>query len=276
MVIRWAINISMLLQEHAYLDRFQAAADLGFTAVETWWPPQEVALEDVMRARERAGINVALLNAYAGNLAAGERGFLGDPSRIDELYQSVRLAFELAQALGCSLVHVLGGNRVEALTYEDQMAAARRAHQVLCAEAAAKGLTITLEPQNPRDTPRYLFHTSTAAAAYIEQVAHPALRLQYDVYHSQISEGDLTSRLHALVPIMAHVQVADVPHRSRPGTGEINYAFIFSVLEELGYSGYVGLEYRAGSLSTSDTLGWLPRECRPQCKAEQLREFLYR
>jgi hydroxypyruvate isomerase len=274
-VIRWSINLSILLTEHPYLDRFQAAADLGFQAVETWWPPADVDLDAVIRAKERAGVEVALLNADAGDLAAGERGFLGDPTRLDRLYQSAQQAFDLAQALGCPRVHILGGNRVPALTRDQQLALAIEAHQALCAQAAARRLEITLEPQNPRDTPHYLFHTSQATVDYIRQVNHPALRLQYDVYHMQISEGDITHRLKQLMPYISHVQVADVPHRSRPGTGELNYLFIFSVLEQLGYTGCVGLEYRSTPETTAASLCWLPQPLRSTCHAEQLADTLF-
>ncbi|XWX05431.1 TIM barrel protein [Aggregatilineales bacterium SYSU G02658] len=276
MVIRWAVNLSMLLKEYSYLDRFQAAADLGFAAVETWWPPPDVRPEDVIRARERAGVAVVLLNAYAGDLAAGERGFLGNPERVDELMNSARQAFDLAQALGCPRVHVLGGNRIATLTREEQLAVAVQTHQALCLEASQRGLTLTLEPQNPRDTPYYLFHTSADAIAHIQQVNHPTLRLQYDVYHMQIAEGDITTRLRALLPLIAHIQIADVPQRLHPGTGELNYAFIFNVLEQIGYAGYVGLEYRAEPQSTLEALRWLPRDWRNTCQAEMLKDTLHR
>jgi hydroxypyruvate isomerase len=274
-VIRWSINLSILLTEYPYLDRFQAAADLGFSAVETWWPPTDVDLDAVVRAKERAGVEVALLNADAGDLAAGERGFLGDPTRLDRLYESAQQAFDLASALGCPRVHVLGGSRVPNLTRDQQLALAVESHQALCAQATARQLEITLEPQNPRDTPHYLFHTSQAAVDHIRQVNHPALRLQYDVYHMQISEGDITRRLQELMPHIAHVQVADVPHRSRPGTGELNYYFIFNTLEHLGYVGYVGLEYRSAPQSTAESLRWLPQALRSACRAEQLVNTLF-
>jgi|FLYN01.1.fsa_nt_gi hydroxypyruvate isomerase len=260
-MIRWSLNISMLLKEYDFLDRFRAAADLGFGAVEFWWPAG-IDLNALVKAREAAGVQVALFNADGGNLAAGERGFLGNPDRADYVRENFTLALDLAETLRCPLIHVLGGNIVAGMTRDEQLAQAAALQGELCAQAAERGITVTLEPQNQWDAPYYLFTHTAEALAQIEAVGAPNLKLQYDIYHMQLMEGNIVNTLRRSINQIAHIQIADVPGRHQPGTGELNYPYIFSQIDAMGYDGYIGLEYNPVDGDTAASLAWLPKEHR--------------
>jgi hydroxypyruvate isomerase len=260
-MIRWSLNISTLLREYPFLDRFRAAADLGFGAVEFWWPA-DMDLDAVVKAREDAGIDVALMNADGGNSAAGERGFLGNPVKADYVRANFAQALDLAAALHCLIIHVLGGTAVSGMARNLQLDEAARMQRELCAMAAPHGVTVTLEPQNRWDAPGYMFTTTAEAIDQIERVGAPNLRLQYDVYHMQIMEGNITPTLRKHIGEIAHIQIADPPGRHQPGTGELNFPFILREIQALDYTGYVGLEYFAQDNNTAASVEWLPREQR--------------
>jgi hydroxypyruvate isomerase len=259
-VIRWSINISTLLKEYAFLDRFKAAADLGFGAVEFAWPA-DTDLNALVKAKESAGVKVALFNAD-GDLTMGERGYLGNPSRADYIRANFRQALDLAKVLECPLIHVLGGNIVSGIERYEQLAEAARIQRELCTMASASGAMITLEAMNRWDAPRYLFSTTAQALEQIDRVGSRRLKLQYDVYHMQRMEGNITTTLQTHIGQIAHIQIADVPGRNQPGTGELNFPYIFEHIESLDYAGYIGLEYIAPGGNTEAALNWLPRECR--------------
>lgn len=260
-MIRWCLNISILLREYPFLDRFQAAADLGFGAVEFWWPTG-VDLDALIRACKAAGLAVALFNTDAGDLAAGERGFLGNPARADYILSNFQQALELADALGCKQIHVPGGDVLPGMSEAAMAAESIRVHRQLCALALPRRVTLTLEPQNVLDAPYFRFRTVGGALAYIDQVGAENLKIQYDVYHQQRTEGNIVANLRAHLARIAHIQIADVPDRNQPGTGELRYSYIFEQLVRMGYAGYVSLEYIAPGGDTRAALEWLPLECR--------------
>ncbi len=260
-MIRWSLNIGTLLREYSFLDRFQAAADLGFGAVEFWWPAG-LDLDTVIKAIKTSGVKVALFNSDAGDIPAGDRGFLGDPAKADYVRANFKQCLDLAAAVDCKTIHVLGGNQVASMNRVDQQAAAAAMQRELCAMAAPTGITVTLEPQNRWDGPRYLFSSTAEALAQIKTVDAPNLKLQYDVYHAQRMEGSITATLRENIGQIAHIQVADVPGRNHPGTGEINYPFIFEQIQASGYTGYIGLEYFAPDNQTVEALAWLPKDQR--------------
>jgi len=264
-MIKWSINLSTLLLEYPFLDRFQAAADLGFAAVEFLWP-RGVDLDDLVRAQRAAGVTVALFNADGGDLAAGERGFLGNPAKAKYLLENFEFALDLADVLPCPLVHVLGGTTIAGLTREAMLTEATRAHHELCALAASYDVTLTLEALNRKDIPGFLFPATALALEQLRRVDRPNLKLQYDVYHMQRTEGDIIETIRAHIGDIAHIQVADVPGRHQPGTGELNFPAIFRAIEDTGYAGYIGLEYLAQT-STAEAVAWLPREFRKTCNA---------
>jgi hydroxypyruvate isomerase len=260
-MIGWSLNIGTLLREYSFLDRFQAAVDLGFGAVEFWWPAG-IELDKVVKAVQASGVKIALFNADAGDIPAGDRGFLGDPARADYVRANFKQCLDLAATVDCKTIHVLGGNQVASMSRVDQQAAAANMQRELCSLAALKGVTVTLEPQNRLDGPRYLFSSTAEALAQIKAVGAPNLKLQYDVYHAQRMEGSITATIRENIRQIAHIQVADVPGRNHPGTGELNYPFIFEQIQASGYAGYVGLEYLAPNNETVEALAWLPKDQR--------------
>ena len=249
-----AANVGFLFREFPYLARFRAARDAGFEAVEFAWPP--VSPEDVVRAVRDAGVRVALLNAPAGDLDAGERGYANDPGAVDRWRTDFGAALRLAEELDCPVIHVLAGNRLGHVGMNHQFDCLRANLDFALAQARAAGRTLTLELLNPDDTPRYLFTDLGRLRALLEQVGDPALRLQFDTYHVERVTGDVVTAFRAAAPLVAHVQVADSPGRHEPGTGRIDFAGFFAELGASGYDGAIGLEYEPAG-GTSRGLGWL-------------------
>lgn len=251
---RFCANLSMLFTELPFLDRFQAAADAGFKGVEYLFPFEYDAAELVERLQAH-GLTQVLFNMPPGDWAAGERGMAALPDRVDEFRASVSLAASYARALGCRKVHCMAGiapaaSDPDALqeTYISNLRFAAR-------ELATVGVHLLIEPINTRDMPGYVLTNTKQAMDVIAAVGAPNLHLQYDCYHMQIMEGDLTPTIERLLPSIAHVQVADHPGRNEPGTGEINYPFVFDVLDRIGYAGWVGCEYRPRA-GTTEGLAW--------------------
>lgn len=235
-------------------ERFAAAAKAGFRAVEILYPYRH-ALDDLRRAREQAGIDVVLVNSPLGDDAKGEKGLACIPGRERDFRASLDRALDFAKGLGAGIIHVVGGimpagadRRAFDRTYRENV----RIAADLC---GAAGLIACLEPINTRDIPGFYLRSFDLAAEIVTEIASPALRFQFDFYHCQIIHGDLLRRFEALKPLVAHIQVADVPERSEPGTGEINYATVLNAVETSGYAGWVSAEYRpkAGTLAG---LGW--------------------
>lgn len=253
---RFAANLSMLFTELPFLDRIAAAADAGFAAVECQFPYDDPAAAIAARLRE-AGVGMVLHNLPAGDWAGGERGIAVLAGREAEFRDGVARAIDYATALGCPRLNCLAG----IIEPSQQQSAHRRLIENLqfAAEAlAAAGLELTIEPVNTRDVPGFFVSRSDQAVAFLDAVAAPNFRLQYDLYHAQVMEGDLVRRLEALLPRIGHIQVADDPGRHEPGTGDIPCALLFERLDALGYDGWVGAEYRPLT-TTLAGLGWLGR-----------------
>ncbi len=254
---RLAANLSMMFTELPFLDRFAAAAAADFKGVEFLFPYDHPATE--IRARlDGAGLALALFNMPPGDWAAGERGTAGLPGRQAEFRDGVMRAVDYAGALGCPLLHCMAGiapaGAVPGANHASYVANVAWAAE----RTAAAGLRLVLEPINHRDMPGYVLNTTTQAAAIIEALGRDRVALQFDLYHCQITEGDLTRRMEALMPIIAHMQIADVPGRNEPGTGEINWSHVLPRMDALGYAGWVGCEYRPAG-DTVAGLGWRGR-----------------
>lgn len=252
---RFAANLSLMFNEHAFLDRFAAAAAAGFRAVEFLFP-YEHAPEEIAGRLAANGLELALFNLPPGDWAKGERGIavrLGDDP---EFRATVDLALSYAEATGCRRLHMMAGLADPA----DAAAAARYRDALLFASdrAGAAGRTILIEPLNGRDMPGYFLNDFGRAADLIADLGRPNIRLQYDIYHRQILHGDVLKSLEALMPVIGHVQTASVPGRNEPGTGELDDFRVFAALDGLGYDGYVGCEYRPAA-GTVEGLGWLER-----------------
>jgi hydroxypyruvate isomerase len=250
---KFAANLSMMFNEWDFLDRFAAAADAGFTAVEFLFPYAHPA-EAIARSLERAGLRQALFNLPPGNWDKGERGLAALPGRRDEFRASVESALPYARATGVKRLHLMSGHADR----NDPGAVAAYCDSIrfACDAAAPLGIDILIEPINGRDMPGYFLNDFNFAAALIGDLGLANLRLQYDIYHRQILHGDVMTSLQSLMPIIAHVQIASVPKRNEPGTGELDDHRIFRHLDALGYDGFVGCEYRPAG-KTLDGLGWL-------------------
>jgi 2-dehydrotetronate isomerase len=250
---RFAANLSMMFNEWEFLDRFAAAADNGFHAVEFLFPyahPPEV----IAARLEATGLTQALFNLPPGNWDAGERGLACRPERKEEFRASVDTALTYARATGVKRLHLMSGhgdrNDPTALgTFTDALRHA-------CGKAAPLGIDILVEPLNGRDAPGYLMNDFGFAARLIGELGLSNLKLQYDIYHRQILHGDVIKSLEALIPVIGHVQTASVPKRHEPQTGELDDWRIFRHLDALGYEGYVGCEYRPAA-GTVEGLSWM-------------------
>ncbi len=252
---RFSANLSMLYSELPFLDRFAAAAADGFGAVEYVGAYEhEPAL--LRQLLDDNGLEQALFNLPAGDWAAGERGIACHPDRIEEFRQSVETAIIYARATGCKRVNCLAGialpgherAALEATLIDNLRYAAPRFGEA--------GIMLLLEPINAGDIPGFLINSSADYERIAATVGHDNLYLQYDFYHMQVVQGDLLRTFARLQSRIAHVQIADLPGRHEPGTGEINYPNIFAALDSAGYSGWVGAEYRPLA-GTSEGLGWL-------------------
>jgi 2-dehydrotetronate isomerase len=256
---RFAANLSMLYPEHEFLDRFAAAAADGFEAVEYLFPYDWPAAELSARLRGH-GLQQVLFNTSPGDWAAGERGLACLPGREAEFRAAVAQALDYAQALECPRIHVMAGIAPAGLerarlraTYETNLAWAAQ-------QARAAGRTLLIEPINTRDIPGFFLNRQAEAHEVVQAVGSPFLKVQMDLYHCQIVEGDLTMKLRQYLPTgrVGHLQIAGVPLRHEPDRGELNHDALFEVIDELGYDGWIGCEYRPAA-GTSAGLAWLRR-----------------
>jgi hydroxypyruvate isomerase len=254
---KFAANLSMMFQEVPFLDRFAAAAKAGFRGVEYLFPYEFAAADIAARLKEH-GLTQALFNLPPGNWAAGERGIAALPGREAEFRDGVAQALDYAAATGCRTLHAMAGlwpaDRPRAEGESVYVENLRHA-----ADAMGKhGITLVIEPINTRDIPGYFLHTTTQGIAILDRVGRDSARLQLDLYHCQIMEGDLAERTRRLISRVGHVQIAGTPGRHEPDIGEVNYPFLYDLLDELGYEGWVGCEYRPKA-GTVAGLGWAKR-----------------
>lgn len=252
---KFAANLTMMFNEVPFLQRFGAAARAGFRAVEFLFPYEHAADEIAHQLKSNLLENV-LFNMPPGDWAAGERGIASLPGREAEFRDSVTKALAYATALGTPRLHVMAG-----LVQENGDRAHQRATYVenlryACAEAARHGITILIEPINTRDIPGYFLNTQAQAHAIREEVGADNLKVQMDFYHVQIVEGDIAMKARRYLPHIGHIQIAGVPDRNEPDTGELNYAYLFRLLDQLGYDGWLGCEYRPAK-GTVEGLGWM-------------------
>lgn len=265
---RFAVNCSILFTEAPLLERFARAKAAGFDAVECWWPAG-VDLEDFARAIEDAGVQLILLNLDAGDMPAGDRGLLNDPDAEERIRANLETTLTLARRLGCARLNALAGNERDGEPREAQIARVCERLRWMAPRAAAAGVTLLLEAINLYDSPRYLFHRTPEILAALDEIGAPNVKYQYDLYHLQRGEGSLTQTLRERIDRIGHIQIADVPDRNEPGTGEINYRHMLQVIDDLGYDGYVSLEYKARA-ATEDSFAWLPPDRRGQVAVERL------
>ncbi|KGF69657.1 hydroxypyruvate isomerase [Hoeflea sp. BAL378] len=252
---RFAANLSMMFTEHPFLDRFEAAAAAGFDAVEFLFP-YDYPANEIAGRRCAAGVEQALFNLPPGDWAKGERGLAALPERKAEFRQSVRTALAYAAVICAPRLHMMAGL---ADPGSERHRAAYRDSLAFAADAAAdEGVTVLIEPINGRDMPGYFLDDFDSAAELITDLGRDNIRLQFDIYHRQVLRGDVLRGLEALLPLIGHVQIASVPHRQEPGSGELDDFRILAALDALGYRGFVGCEYRPRA-ATLEGLGWMGR-----------------
>ena len=248
----FAANLSFMFTEWDFLDRFQAAADAGFTAVEYLFP-YEHAPDGLAQRLESAGVTQALFNLPPGDWAAGERGLAALPGRLEEVEAGLERALPYIEATQVGRVHLMAG--IADWSDPLAMAAYRRSLTHVAERLAERGVDLLIEAINPIDMPGYFLASVDNAAGLIPALKLPNLKLQFDIYHCQIIHGDVTRRLRRLMPLIGHVQIASVPSRNEPDTEELNYPYLFQELDLLGYEGFVGCEYRPRG-KTLDGLDW--------------------
>lgn len=262
---QFAANLSMLYPELAFLDRFDAAAKDGFEAVEYLFP-YDFAKEDILARLEHNGLQQVLFNGPPGDWAGGERGLACLPGRDAEFREGIARAIDYAVALACPRIHVMAGLVPEGLERDALQPVYLDNLRWASAEAAKAKLDVLIEPINTRDIPGFFLNRQDHAHEIVEAVGAPNLKVQMDLYHCQIVEGDVAMKIRKYLPTgrVGHIQIAGVPDRNEPDTGEQNYPYLFDVLDEVsaqcGWQGWVGCEYRprrAVPGGTSDGLGWL-------------------
>ncbi|GLT20653.1 hydroxypyruvate isomerase [Zoogloea oryzae] len=254
-MLRFSANLSFLFLDRPFLDRFAAAAANGFKAVEFHFP-YAFPVDEVVDAAHRAAVEVVLFNFPAGDWAAGERGIACLPDRVAEFREGVELAARYAEALACPRVNCLAGRRPDGVD-EALLCATLVDNLRHAADAfAPAGRQVLMEPLNTRDTPGFLIDRTAPALAVLDAADRPNQGLQYDIYHAQVMEGDLARTLESALPRIGHIQLADNPGRHQPGTGEINFPFLFRHLKAIGYEGWIGCEY-VPTGPTEDSFEWM-------------------
>lgn len=252
---RFAANLSMLFTEVDFMDRFAAAAKAGFSGVEYLFP-YDFPAEEIKAQLDANGLTQVLFNLPAGDWAGGDRGIACDPERVEEFRAGVDKAIAYAKVLGNTQVNCLAGiapkgadlGKLEATLIENLRYAAKKLEEA--------SIRLVMEMINTRDIPRFFLNNTSQALEIRDRVGSSNLFLQYDIYHMQIMEGDLARTMESNLAVINHVQLADNPGRNEPGTGEINYRFLFEHLDRIGYQGWIGCEYKPAT-TTEAGLGWL-------------------
>lgn len=251
---RFAANLSMMFNEVPFLDRFALAAKAGFKGVEFLFPYEHPAAEIAARLKDN-GLQQVLFNAPAGDFNKGERGMAAIPGKQAAFRDSIKLALEYATTLACPRLHIMAGLKPEGVAH-DTLTAVYGANLAYAAEECAKvSVKPIIEPINHQDIPGFFLNTTDQAAAIIAAVGPEKLGMQFDLYHCQITEGDVVKRVEKHLPLIAHMQVADTPGRHEPGTGEVNWPFVFKTIDALGFRGWIGCEYRPAG-ETLAGLSW--------------------
>lgn len=255
MALKFAANLSFLYQDLPFLDRIEAAAKDGFEGVEYLFPYDFPAGEIKQRLVDN-GIEQALFNAPPGDWPGGERGTASLPGHEQEFKDGIAMAIDYAAVLGNKRVHVMAGLLPAGANRAERLDLYTRNVSWAAEQAKAADLTIVLEPINQRDMPGYLLSYQQDALDIVRASGADNLKVQFDCYHAQIMEGDVVMKLRAMFDHIDHIQIASVPSRNEPDGEELNYPFIFQALNQLGYQGWVGCEYKPRA-ATSDGLGWL-------------------
>ncbi|KIN63057.1 Hydroxypyruvate isomerase [Sulfitobacter noctilucicola] len=252
MPLKFAANLTLLWPELPYLDRFEAAADAGFAAVEILFP-YDVAAKETLGALRSNGLEMVLINAPPPNYTGGARGFAAEPDKVDRFRYDMKRVFRYAEALGASFIHVMTGDGEGAACKETLIENIKWA-----ADAAPKCVTLTLEPLNPVTMPGYFLNDYDLTAEILGAVGAPNVALQYDSYHAQMIHGDALAVFDKHFDLIRHIQIGDIPDRGAPGTGDVDFAELFEKIERSNYTGWISAEYHPQG-PTETSLDWMKR-----------------
>jgi len=252
---RFSANIDFLFREHPFLDRLKAARQAGFAGVEMP-SPYGVSLDEMDAARRAAGVEIIEFNIPTGDLMSGGYGLAGVPGREKEFEAAVEIGREWALRLDCRRLNVLAGFQVPWASRDDALATYVRNLAYAADRLAADGIGVLVEACNRRERPGYLLGTSNEALNAVQRSGRVNVKVEHDLYHLQIAEGDLIDRMGKVLDFIGHIQFADAPGRHEPGTGELNYPGIFAAIDRLGFDGWCGAEYHPTTARTEDSLGW--------------------
>lgn len=261
---RFAANLSMLFTEVPLLDRFERAARAGFSAVELQFP-YEAPAEAIQQRLQANRLTMVLHNLPAGDWAAGDRGVACDPTRVAEFRAGVPKAIAYATTLGVPQLNCLAGKPGAGTSHADARATFVENVRFAAHALKAAGLKLLIEPINNYDVPGFWLNNTALAISVLDEAGVDNAFVQYDIYHAQRYEGELAATMSKHLARIGHIQVADNPGRNEPGTGEINYGFLFQHLDRIGYTGSVGCEYKPAT-TTEAGLGWL-EQARRQLRA---------
>ena len=255
-MVRFAANLSTLFTEVPFLDRFARARAAGFERVE-FQLPYDFPAERVAAAARDAGLGVELFNLPIGDGAKGDRGIANDPRRQGEFREGVARALEYAAALEVKKINCLVGLHRHDTPDDEQWASVRENLAYAAGRLEEAGVRLLVEPLNPFDMPGFLLIGPSAGFALVEEIGHPNIAVQYDLYHAQRTEGNLVDTITRRLDGIGHLQIADSPARNEPGTGEINWPIVFEQIDTAGYDGWIGVEYVPSEQDTERSLGWM-------------------
>ncbi|RAX04362.1 MULTISPECIES: 2-oxo-tetronate isomerase [unclassified Photorhabdus] len=254
---KFAANLSMMFNDVPFTERFARAAKAGFKGIEYLFP-YEVAAEELAALLKQHQLTQALFNMPAGNWAAGERGIASMPGREKEFVEGTQIALKYALALNCKQVHAMAGKLHEQFTPEQQRECYIKNIRYAADVMAEHNINVLIEPINTRDMPGYFLTTQHQAETLLKEIDRQNVFIQLDLYHCQIMEGDLLRTIERLWGKFSHIQIASVPERHEPDSGEVNYPWLFNKLDEMGYQGWLGCEYHPAGY-TEDGLDWLTK-----------------
>ena len=253
---RFSANISMMFKEFDFIERFKLAKDHGFGAIEIQFPYEFLA-EDLLAAKENNNLEISVINLGVGDLLDGGPGIAAVPGREDLFKEAVEQACKYSEVLQPINLNVLPGwPPIEQFNREQCLNILANNLEYAANQLVGTGVKVLVEACNIYDRPEFLVNTSAQAIDIIKAINHKNLAFQYDIYHMQIMEGNLVNRIQEIIEYIGHIQFADTPGRHEPGSGEINFSYIFKTLDDIGWQGWLGAEYNP-SRPTIETLGWL-------------------
>lgn len=253
-MIKLSANLSFLFTELPFEKRFNAASDIGFKAVEFLFP-YNYQINHIKSWLEEANLKLILFNSFPGNLEKGEKGIACLMGRENEFKEKFSIALEYAEQLKCPFIHIMPGIELDEKYRNKYRDIFKKNLSYAASLSKGKNITILIEAINDKDIPSYHLNYVSDAIDIIEELKHPYLKLQLDLYHAQIMSGNLTSIIEKSISYTKHMQIASPPYRHEPDKGEINFQYIFSIIEKLKYDGYIGCEYNP-STNTKDSLHW--------------------